>query len=94
MRIEDATYISFALDIIFNFFRIYKDKEGVEVRSHSDIAKHYASGTLIVDLISTFPFYLLPDVKLNLKLVRLLRLTRIIKIFDMARFLKIGEVIT
>jgi hypothetical protein len=98
LRIEDATYICFALDIVFNFFRIYKDRDGTEVRSHSSIAKHYAgrldSANLFIELISTFPFYLLPDAKFNLKLVRLLRLTRIIKIFDMARFLKIGDNLT
>lgn len=82
LRIEDVTYVIFGLDIFFNFFRIYKDKNGVEMRSHYDIAKNYLGGTLIIDLISTFPFYLLPNIQLNLKIIRLFRLARIVKIFD------------
>lgn len=93
LRVEDVTYILFGLDLIFNFFRLYQlnDDEGPWIRSHKSIAKRYLTRTFILDLISTFPFYLLPDSNLNLKLVRLFRLTRIYRIFNQSRFLKVGE---
>jgi hypothetical protein len=94
LRIEDATYCLFGLDLFFNFFRLYQNGDDEWVRNHRSIAKRYISRTFIPDVISTFPFYLLPDTELNLKLVRLFRLTRIYRIFNIVRFLKIGQVIS
>jgi len=92
LRIEDVTYICFGLDILLNFFRVFKNSEGVWVYSHSEIFKKYLKGTFFLDLLSTFPFYLLPEgtTSLNLKLVRLFRLTRVYRIFNLGRFLLTG----
>ena len=95
LYVEDITYICFGIDITLNFFRVFQDKEGVWIYDHEKIAKRYARSTLFFDVISTFPFYLLPEdtINLNFKLVRLFRLTRVVRIFDLQRFMTIGNYI-
>lgn len=93
LKLEIATTISFSLDFFLTFFRLYQDKDGKWVRSHIKIANRYFfSGVLLVDVISTFPFYLFENVgSANTKIMRMFRLTRIIRIFNEERFIKMGD---
>jgi hypothetical protein len=77
----------FTIDIILNFMLLKKNKDGNIIRQHSDIASNYAKGWLILDLIATFPFGLVVnnDRGTVFKLIRLIRLPRILKIFDFSR---------
>jgi hypothetical protein len=93
LYIEYITYICFGFDIIFNFFRIIVTKDGDEIRDHTKIAKNYfTSGRLIIDLLSTFPFFLLGDGGGGYaKMLRMVRLTRIMRIFNEKLFVNIGD---
>lgn len=58
--VETIVTVIFALDLFFNFFIPYSDKDGKIVRNHGSIAKNYASGIvpegLVIDFVATFPF--------------------------------------
>lgn len=81
---------SFALDIIFSMCKQFRDLDGTFVRSHRIIIAKYArSGWLFLDIVATFPLqYFLGDNILAVKLIRLVRLPRIMKIFNVNRFKK------
>ena len=58
--LEMIVFISFTLDIIFNFLRLPSHDRDGEV-SHSTIAKKYfKSMGFFRDALATFPFFLLP----------------------------------
>lgn len=64
----------FLIDIVLHFFRGYYNEEGVLVISFSEIFKNYLQTSLIVDIISMFPFYLF-------KVSRFIYLINTIKIY-------------
>jgi hypothetical protein len=78
----------FALDILLNFFLMYRDPCGNWVSSQSRICTHYLGGWFFFDVISVFPFNeffpgkkerwaLLPRMLRVLKLIRLLKIIQV-----------------
>lgn len=82
--------ICFFLDILFNFMRQFRDLDGTLVTQHRLIISRYArSGWLFLDIIATFPLqYIVGDNILVVKLIRMIRLPRILKIFNVNQFKK------
>jgi hypothetical protein len=82
--------VFFFLDIFFNILRQYRDLDGSLVTQHRLIIARYArSGWLFLDWIATFPLqYFVGDNILVVKLVRMIRLPRILKIFNVNQFKK------
>lgn len=80
----------FTIDIILNFILLKRNKDGNIIKSHTNIAKNYAKGWLFLDVIATFPFGLVlnSDRGTVVKLIRLVRLPRILKIFSFDRVKK------
>ena len=98
MMLEHVVFVSYTLDIIFNFMRL-PISEGdqhkqMEQRSHLLIAKKYfKSGWLFVDSIATFPFYLLKTSNGSwFKLLRMVRIPKILNLVDQKRFDQIIEI--
>lgn len=55
--LDILTTICFAIDIMVNLNRQYRDLDGTFVRSHNRIFKKYlASGWFLLDSAATFPF--------------------------------------
>ncbi len=88
---EHIGFASFTLDFVFNLMRQYRDIDGTFVTEHKRIVQKYIrSGWFFIDIIATFPYYLLPTESLiTVKLIRLIRLPRIIKIFNVKSFKKV-----
>lgn len=86
--IEWIVTIFFALDIAFNFMIPIKTDDGTVVRKHLPIARKYIlRGSFIPDFLATFPFQAFGSGKsVLLKLIRMVRLPRILKLFNKARF--------
>jgi hypothetical protein len=58
--LENASFAFFLSDLCFNVMRQYRDIDGTFVTSHKKIiVKYLKSGWLILDVVATFPFYLL-----------------------------------
>jgi len=77
----------FTLDIILNFMLLKRNKDGNIIMKHSNIAQNYAKGWLFLDIVATFPFnlFLKDNSGTFVKLIRLIRLPRILKIFNFGR---------
>lgn len=90
-NMEHVGFVSFSLDFIFNLMRQYRDIDGSFVTQHKKIiTKYIKSGWFFIDIIATFPYYLLPtDNLIMVKLIRLIRLPRIIRIFNVKSFKKV-----
>jgi hypothetical protein len=58
------------------------------MRSHLYIAKKYfKSGWLLLDLLATFPFYMLNNVNgIGFKMIRMVRIPKIFNLVDKKRF--------
>jgi hypothetical protein len=55
--LDILTTIFFAIDIVVNLNRQYRDLDGTFVRSHSLIfTRYFASGWFLLDSAATFPF--------------------------------------
>ena len=76
----------FILDFVMNFFQCYKETDTQDViTDHKKIAVKYIKGWFVIDAISIFPFDLIltdPSQSSAAKLVRLARLPRLVKLFD------------
>jgi hypothetical protein len=93
--------IVFAIDIILSFFTpIVKSNRKLETR-HSKIAKKYLKGWFFIDVITTFPFYLIEKIDTmeidpledrQVLLVKILKLQRIYKIFRILKLIKLFRV--
>ena len=79
--------IFFVMDFFLNFFTAYRhpDKQ-IEVRDLTEIALNYLKSWMFPDLIAVFPFQLLVDNGMTLKLFRLVRFPRVIKLLDNNKF--------
>jgi CRP-like cAMP-binding protein len=94
LPMDIVTDIIFAVDIILTFLTAYEDWRGSLVTDLDAIARNYVKGWFWLDLLATFPFYLILDsstgqlskfAKLP-KLVRLIRLVRLLRLFRARRF--------
>jgi len=50
--------------MILTFFTAYEDDRGIVIVEFGKIATHYLKGWFFIDLISTFPLYLILDSEL------------------------------
>jgi hypothetical protein len=98
---EHAVFSAFTLDIIFNLVRVPDSMVGPNAkRDHFVLLKRYfKSGWLVLDLLATFPFYLIntsggaSSLGMWFKLLRLVRLPKILNLLDLARFNKFVETV-
>lgn len=98
--IERHVDVSFAIDIILNFFTAY-DRAGVLVTDRKAIRRHYIRTWFVPDVISAFPWDILglaiqddfskPNI---LKLPRFIRLVRLIKLIRLAKILRLKQGMT
>lgn len=85
----------FALDILLKCITAYNDDDsGDLVTDHWLIFKNYIlSWTALIDIISTFPFYLIFSDGEVTKILRLIRLPKAFKLFDSQKFESLVECI-
>lgn len=86
---EHVVFTTFTIDVILNFMRVHDSVGQSTQPSHSQIFKKYAkSGWLFLDLLATFPFYLIKvrvgDNQFGMWF-KLVRLVRIPKLFSMLK---------
>lgn len=98
--IDLITDVLFILDIFISFVTTYTDTETkTEVTSHCKIAKHYMKRRFWLDLIASIPFdyvrYIIPggdalpfELFSLLKLVRILRLSKLITYMNLKNEVK------
>ena len=88
--ISDFCEVMFGLDILFQFVQEYKDSETQQpVREINQIAKNYVMrGSFLIDFLAIIPIDLvMPSQYKNLnKMLRMIRITRMFKLLDIARF--------
>jgi hypothetical protein len=74
----------FFIDVLLNFFTVYKDNNENLVINHKKIALNYLTSWFFVDIFSCIPFQLILDEGLNynalMRMGRLPRLYRIVKL--------------
>lgn len=95
--LENSIDMLFALDIIFNFFTAYQDKNGFLVTDPKKIALKYVKGFFFIDLIATIPFGIILthssfSPQLFSKLGKLGRIPKLIRFAKAARLLKLLRV--
>ena len=85
--LDDVVTIVFGLDLIFNCFQAYQDKETQEVvKDIKKITIRYAkSGWMIIDFFATFPFNLFFEDAVYTRMIRLTRLSKMVAILDVSR---------
>lgn len=101
LGLEHAVFAAFTLDIIFNLMRVPESLDGPNgKRNHFVLLKAYfKSGWLVLDVLATFPFYLIPtnggtsSLGMWFKLLRLVRLPKILNLLDLERFNKFVEIL-
>ena len=97
MVVENMVTLSFVLSICINFVTAYYTPEGVLVFDCIKVAKNYAKGFFMIDLIATIPFDELSEgdddeASSALLMGRLARLTRVLKFFRIARLFRLLKV--
>ena len=93
MWINHTVSLTFAIDMVMNFFRPYRDLLGQKVKSHGRIAVNYLKTWFTVDIMSTIPFDTIADIFIpagaapspTLKMIRLLRLLKLFRIVRASR---------
>eukprot|EP01006_Ploeotia_vitrea_P007575 TRINITY_DN17489_c0_g1_i1.p1 TRINITY_DN17489_c0_g1~~TRINITY_DN17489_c0_g1_i1.p1 ORF type:complete len:759 (-),score=368.03 TRINITY_DN17489_c0_g1_i1:61-2133(-) len=80
--------VLFGIDIIMSFFTAYEDKRGRVITTHSMIVKHYLRTWFVLDLIATFPFYLISRDNVT-RVSSFARVPRLLKLFRLVRLLKL-----
>ncbi|CAD8047776.1 unnamed protein product [Paramecium primaurelia] len=86
----------FFFDMVFTFFTAYEDERGIVIVEFKKIAINYMKGWFWIDLISTFPLYLIldPSVLPGASSVNgLLRLARLPRIYKLVGVLRVGNLI-
>lgn len=78
----------FFIDIILTFFTAYEDKDGKVITKHNLIAKNYLKGWFVLDVVATFPFYLVGNSAVS-RLSSLARVPRLLKLFKLVKLLKL-----
>jgi hypothetical protein len=87
--------LTFAIDIVLQFFTIYRNEDGIQVRNHKRIALHYLKGWFLLDFISTavsmFDLPGISDSTQGLKAIRVMRATRLLKLLRLAKGSEIAQ---
>jgi hypothetical protein len=95
--LELVVLIFFSADLVFNFFREPTKGDLDKTWTHTEIAKNYLKGSFFIDILATFPFFLIKtegsNFGLYFKLLRMVRLPKIMNLLDMEKFNKVSEAI-
>ena len=86
--LDIAVDILFFIDIVFSFFTAYRIPDGTLIRDFDTIAFKYLRSWFVLDVIATFPFYLLGSDQ-GLELTQLVRIPRLLKMFRLLRLMKL-----
>jgi hypothetical protein len=89
----------FTIDIVVNFRTIFLNERTQEpIKDPKIIARHYIlKGRFFIDVLASFPIELIADLKAinisrgKLKLIGLLKLTRMLRLGRIVTFLKMGK---
>ena len=77
----------FFADLILSFFHAYTDEErGEDVVDFDTISRGYLFGWFTIDFIACFPFFLIFEQGILLRLFRLARLPKMLKLLDKEHF--------
>ena len=91
---EYVTTVFFGLDIIFNFNKVYIDKDKKLVTSRRILAKKYVKSWFFLDFIAFFPFFLFSrassplGLTMGLKTLKFLKLLNIVRLIRLIKILK------
>lgn len=90
---EYVTTIIFFLDILYNFNKAYMGSDGKLVVSRRKIACNYLKCWFWIDMIASFPFFLLTNttsgsLSQGLKTTKILRIMNIVRLFRLAKLAK------
>jgi hyperpolarization activated cyclic nucleotide-gated potassium channel 2 len=80
--------VMFIIDIFVNFLSAYWQK-GKLITEPGAIAKHYIRTWFLLDLVASFPVYLVDDVGSPNRLTRLARLPRLLRLLRMLRLVRL-----
>lgn len=86
----------FFCDLMFTFFTAYEDERGIVIVEFKKIAANYLKGWFWLDLISTFPLYLILDSSTlpgSTSVNGLLRLARLPRVYKLVAVLRVGNLI-
>jgi len=105
--VEILVDFSFGFDIVLNFITAYTDKDGVYHWDLLGIARNYAKGFLVIDLVATIPFDRIFETataesganratKLTrlprlIKFLRIIRLLKLLRIYRLQQFIRSVE---
>lgn len=82
--------------MILTFFTAYEDDRGIVIVEFGKIGSNYFKGWFFIDLISTFPLYLILDSELlpgASNVNGLLRLARLPRLYKLVGVLRVGNLI-
>jgi Ion transport protein/Cyclic nucleotide-binding domain len=87
----------FFIDICFQFLTAYEDKDGHVIVSWKRISKRYCKSWFVIDLFSTFPFYLVINSSASrastlLRVPRLFKLVRLLRLLKLLRAYRLGAI--
>lgn len=90
---EYVTSFIFMLDIFFNLNFSYYDITGKPVVSRRKIVCKYLKSWFLVDLVSSFPFYLFTDsrrdsILQSIKTIKILRYLKVVRFLRLLKFVK------
>jgi len=88
---ESYMNIFFGIDIFVNFCTAIFDEEGKPIISHKLIAIDYMKGFFFLDFVSSIPFNLFSDAASANKLLRVLKIPRLVRMFKLAKVIKLGD---
>eukprot|EP01083_Nonionella_stella_P099945 281310_1 len=80
--------ILFFLDIIMSFVTAHKLPDGTVIKRFDDISASYLRSWFIVDLVATFPFYLIGSSTLD-RIAPIIRIPRLLKMLRLVRLVKL-----
>ena len=90
---EYVTSVFFILDIGYNFNRVYLSSKGALVVKRSSIACKYIKTWFFIDLIASFPFFLITrmgnsSITQSTKTLKILRIMNIVRLFRLIKLIK------
>lgn len=81
----------FLADMILQFFTAYQSRKGDLITNRKSIAKQYLKCWFWIDLVATFPFYLIDFRTTASRLTRLLRVPRLFKVMRVVKLIKTSK---
>lgn len=90
---EYVTTTVFGLDIVFNFNRVYTDKNDRLVTDRKKIACKYLKSWFFLDLLSFFPFFMFSKINSKLGITIGLKTLKILKVLNIVRLIRLIKII-